>query len=65
VELIQRADDEESTIRTRLEVYREQTEPLVGYYRSRGRLIEVDGVGTPRAVYETMKQAIVASVGGR
>jgi adenylate kinase len=64
-ELIQRADDQESTIRTRLDVYHEQTEPLVGYYRARGRLIEVPGVGAPDDVYDAMKQAVAVSVGGR
>ena len=32
--LIQREDDNEETIRNRLDVYREQTEPLIDYYRS-------------------------------
>ena len=39
----QRADDTEETIRTRLEVYREKTEPLVDLYRQRGLLREIDG----------------------
>jgi len=40
-----RADDTESVIRRRLEVYAEQTEPLVRIYTERGLLIEVDGLG--------------------
>src|SRR5918998_2569389 len=40
-----RADDTEDVIRRRQEVYAEQTEPLVEIYRSRGLLIEVDGMG--------------------
>lgn len=41
-----RADDTEEVIRRRLDVYTEQTEPLVGYYREHGLLRSVDGVGT-------------------
>jgi adenylate kinase len=38
-----RADDQEEVIRERLRVYREKTEPLIGYYRERGLLREIDG----------------------
>jgi adenylate kinase len=44
-ELVQRADDEESTVRHRLEVYHRDTEPLQKFYRERGLLREVDAVG--------------------
>lgn len=50
-ELLQREDDNEETIASRLEVYRTQTEPLIGYYRSRGKLKTVDAVGTIDEVY--------------
>lgn len=50
--LYQRDDDREETIRARLEVYRDQTEPLLGYYRTRGLLREVDGVGETQEVFE-------------
>lgn|SRR5512134_201668 len=42
VEVERRADDEELTVRRRLAVYREQTEPLEGFYRDRGLLHEID-----------------------
>lgn len=42
-ELYQRADDTEETQRRRIEVYFEQTAPLIDYYRERGLLVEVDG----------------------
>jgi adenylate kinase len=48
-ELVRRAllrgrdDDKEEVIRERLRVYREKTEPLIGYYRERGLLREIDG----------------------
>jgi adenylate kinase len=41
-----RADDNESTIRHRIEVYNEKTEPLRKYYAERGILLEVDGLQT-------------------
>jgi adenylate kinase len=41
-----RADDRPETIRERLRVYREKTEPLVAFYRKRDLLADVNGVGT-------------------
>lgn len=51
-ELVQREDDNEATISSRLDVYRSQTEPLIDYYRSRGKLKTVDAEGTIDEVYE-------------
>lgn len=42
-ELVQRVDDKEETIRKRLEVYHNQTEPVITYYRSRVGVAEIDG----------------------
>jgi adenylate kinase len=42
--LIQREDDQETTIRKRMEVYRQQTAPLVDYYGKAGLLRSVDGM---------------------
>ena len=61
VELVQRADDAEETVRKRLEIYREQTAPLVEYYRSRGRLTEVEADGTPDEVYRRLAGALKIS----
>lgn len=44
-ELYQRDDDREETIANRLKVYEKQTAPLANYYRERGLLREIDGVG--------------------
>ncbi|MFQ5893904.1 MAG: adenylate kinase [Nitrospinota bacterium] len=60
-ELIQRKDDEEETIRARLQVYREQTAPLIAYYEQRGLLRNVAGVGTIEEIFE----AICGAVEGR
>jgi len=51
-ELIQREDDNEETIANRLEVYRRQTEPLIDYYRQRGKLEVVDASGSIDEVYQ-------------
>ena len=57
-ELIQRADDNEETIGNRLDVYRQQTEPLIEYYQSAGLLRKVDGQGDMDAVYGRLKAAL-------
>ncbi|WP_405236783.1 adenylate kinase [Lentisalinibacter orientalis] len=57
-ELLQRDDDNEETIANRLQVYREQTAPLVDYYRDRGLLKTVDADGTVEAVYERLVSAV-------
>lgn len=44
--LIQRSDEDEETVRRRLEVYRESTAPLLKFYSERGLLREVDAAGT-------------------
>jgi len=44
-ELYQREDDKEQTVANRLQVYEKQTAPLVQYYRERGLLRMIDGVG--------------------
>lgn len=49
--LIQREDDREETIRRRLQVYREQTEPLIGYYKTQGLLKTVNGLGETGEIF--------------
>lgn len=57
-ELIQREDDNEETIRNRLDVYREQTEPVVEFYRKRNRLTVVDADGPIDDVYTRLEAAL-------
>lgn len=57
-ELIQREDDNEETIGSRLAVYRSQTEPLIAFYRSRGKLKTVDANGPIDEVYQGLLQAL-------
>jgi adenylate kinase len=58
-ELIQREDDNEQTIANRLDVYRENTEPLVDFYRKRGKLKTVDAEGDIDEVYERLLAALL------
>lgn len=55
-----RSDDNEETIRVRLQVYAEQTEPLLEIYRPRGLLVEVDGLGEIDDVSERVFAALDA-----
>ena len=58
-ELYQRSDDNEATVRNRLEVYRAQTEPLVGYYEGRQVLKTVYGGGKmPDEVFALVEQLL-------
>lgn len=53
-----RSDDNEESIRTRMQVYRKQTEPLIEYYRGRGILAELDGLGTVDEVARRIDEAL-------
>ncbi|MEM7433280.1 MAG: adenylate kinase [Pseudomonadota bacterium] len=57
-ELIQREDDNEEVIGNRLNVYREQTEPLVDFYRQRELLTTVDADGAIDEVYQRFMAAV-------
>lgn len=54
-EMYQRDDDKPETIKQRLDVYEESTAPLVGYYRDKGLLREVDGDRSQDEVYADVK----------
>jgi adenylate kinase len=57
--LIHREDDNEETIGNRLEVYRENTEPLIKFYRKRDKLTMVDADGQIDEVYERLTTALL------
>jgi adenylate kinase len=59
-ELYQREDDKPETVRKRLEVYSQQTAPLIDYYRARGKLVEIDG----DKPVEEVAEGLLAAVGG-
>jgi adenylate kinase len=56
--LKQRADDQPATVRTRLEVYENETRPLVEYYRRNGVLQNIDASGTPDKVFALIEKAV-------
>ncbi|MBT5793312.1 MAG: nucleoside monophosphate kinase, partial [Deltaproteobacteria bacterium] len=56
--LTQRADDNEVIVQSRLNIYREQTEPLVKYYKEKGILVSIEGIGTPDEIYAKIKTAL-------
>lgn len=56
--LYQRADDNEETVKNRLEVYRSQTAPLIDFYAARNKLVTVDGNKSIDAVYEDVKKVL-------
>jgi adenylate kinase len=59
--LIVRKDDRIDSIRNRLDVYRKQTEPLIGFYSQRKLLKSVDSSPGPEAVFAALKQVLAVS----
>jgi len=59
-ELVQREDDTEETVRERLRVFDENTQPVIEFYDEQGELVEVDGEGTPDEVWERLEAAVEA-----
>lgn len=55
-----RADDNPEVIRQRLVAYRNQTAPLLDYYRGKGLLKSVDGMGTVEEIYARIEAALAA-----
>lgn len=54
-ELYQRDDDNEATVRNRLDTYRSQTEPLIDYYDAQGVVLRVDGGQDADVVFEDIR----------
>ena len=57
-EMYQRDDDNEATVRNRLEVYEKSTSPLIDYYRGSELLVSIDGDRNPDEVYADVKEAL-------
>ena len=62
---VQRSDDEPETVRYRLQVYREQTAPLSGWYESEGLLSRIDAIGAVEEVTQWAMDALEACGGTR
>ena len=56
-ELYQREDDKAETVKRRIEVYFDQTSPLISYYRDHGKLVEIDGM---QSIDQVMQDLLVA-----
>src|SRR4051812_11294504 len=57
-ELYQRDDDSEDTVRTRLEVYHTQTEPIIDYYKSQGLVVTISSLGPVGEVTQRALEAL-------
>jgi adenylate kinase len=57
-ELYTRDDDREEAVAKRLEVYREQTAPLIDYYRNKSLLVDIDAGPDPEKVLENFRQSL-------
>jgi adenylate kinase len=56
--LIQRDDDKPDTVNHRLEVYHEQTEPVIGYYEDQGLLRRFEGTRSPAEVHDHIRATL-------
>ena len=57
-EMYQRDDDNEATVRNRIEVYQKSTSPLIDYYRGSELLVSIDGDRDPDVVFADVKEAL-------
>ena len=57
-ELYQRDDDKEATIRNRLNVYNQQTSPLIDYYQKKGLLRTIKGVGKIEDIFKKIEEVL-------
>ena len=57
-EIYQRDDDKEDTILARLKVYEEQTAPLIDFYKKKGSLVTVDGIGGFQEITEKIVNVV-------
>ncbi|MDE5899154.1 MAG: adenylate kinase [Treponemataceae bacterium] len=60
-ELFQRDDDKQESIMHRMDVYREQTEPLIAFYRGKGQLTDIDGATQTAELLADFKKRFPAS----
>jgi adenylate kinase len=57
-QLYQREDDRPDTVRHRIEVYNEQTAPLITYYQNKGLLAEIDGTQPIEDVFQSIMESM-------
>jgi adenylate kinase len=56
--LVQRDDDKPETVKRRLDEYARKTEPLIRFYRERGLLATIEGIGSPDGILAVTKKAL-------
>ena len=56
--LVMRKDDEPETVRKRVQVYQEETEPLVDYYKKKKLLVDIDASPKPKEVFNSVVKVI-------
>jgi adenylate kinase len=56
--LVQRKDDEEDTVRKRIDVYKGETSPVIDYYRKRKMLTDVDASKRPKEIFNNAVRII-------
>ena len=56
--LITRDDDQPDAIRNRLEVYKQLTQPLIDFYKQKGRLKTISALGGPQDIFRLVRQAL-------
>jgi adenylate kinase len=59
-DMVRRADDNEQTVRSRLDTYHKETAPLLPYYKTRGNLVQVDGMAPMDRVAEEIENVLAA-----
>ncbi|MER7899849.1 adenylate kinase [Streptomyces sp. NPDC096046] len=64
-ELYQRDDDSEETVRTRLEVYHTQTEPIIDYYKAQGLVVTISALGKVEDVTTRAMEALKRGEGDK
>jgi len=57
-ELVHRADDNDDSVKTRLETYEVNTRPLLDYYEKSGRLAKIDGTGEVEDIYDELVKLV-------
>ena len=57
-ELYQRADDTVETVSTRIQVYLEQTQPLIEYYQRQGLILDIDGTRPIDEIFNTIANSL-------
>jgi len=60
--LVQREDDQESTVRSRFSVYQEMTEPLISFYKEKGILLRIKGENEVEQVFSDITGALNANL---